>query len=185
VTITEEQAAKISLYIRLLKSYNEHTNIYSKGAYSQIDFHIEDSVMLAHLIPLTSKTVVDMGSGSGLPSVIIAIVRPNLSVKAVESKSRKTRFLEQVREDLDLKNYVVEQSDIHEYARSIRSKPDIITAKAFAPWPKANEIAQKIAKKGTQLFIPISLTQKEALESFGSEPRIITSAPYYYIHKTY
>jgi 16S rRNA (guanine527-N7)-methyltransferase len=82
----------IDRYIALLKEYNEHTNIYSKKAYDKLDFHIQDCITLANLIGNQTISVVDFGSGSGLPSIIIAISNPNNQVVAVESKSRKSVF---------------------------------------------------------------------------------------------
>ena len=68
--------------------------------------NLQDSVVLAeHLAsqqPMCSG-VLDLGSGSGLPSVVLACVMPEVPVYAVESKSRKTRFLAQVR--LHLREY--------------------------------------------------------------------------------
>ena len=90
---------KIEKYIKLLKEYNEHTNIYSKNAYDKLNFHIEDSQEIAKIIKNTKQTIIDIGSGSGLPSIIIAIENPNNKVIAVESKSRKI-------DEIDYKKYL-------------------------------------------------------------------------------
>ena len=105
---------QINNYISLLKAYNEHTNVYSKKAYDHLPFHIADCKMLAGLIG-GDCDILDMGSGSGLPSIILAICKPSCTVTAVESKSRKTKFLDQIKDDLELHNLTVVNSDIHEY----------------------------------------------------------------------
>ena len=69
-----DQKKTIKAYITLLKEYNQTTNIYSKTAYNKLEFLIEDCNQLAKLITNTNQHVLDIGSGSGLPSVIIAIV---------------------------------------------------------------------------------------------------------------
>ena len=154
----------INRYIELLKEYNETTNIYSKSAYDKLDFHIQDCITLASLIG-NPTTLVDMGSGSGLPSVILAIMHPKCKVIAVESKGRKAAFLNLVKSDLELSNFEVIQEDINQVMRTHKLKPHIITAKAFAPYDKAIEIASKIAAPGCELWIPISQVQHEALSA--------------------
>lgn len=102
---------RVASYVNFLLTYNERTNVYSKSAYDKLPFHVQDSITLAFEIgrDLTNGRenrksdvraegggVLDMGSGSGLPSVILACVYPDVPVYAIESKSRKTRFLEYV-----------------------------------------------------------------------------------------
>ncbi|MFT5171408.1 MAG: 16S rRNA (guanine527-N7)-methyltransferase, partial [Candidatus Marinamargulisbacteria bacterium] len=134
---------KIDQFIDLLKAYNMHTNIYSEKAYDKLPFHIDDSKVLAGLISNKPLTVFDFGSGSGLPSAIIAILNPNNTVYAIESKSRKSKFLCQVAESLSLTNYKIVNQNIIEFARESRPKPDIITAKAFGPIEKTLDFAKR------------------------------------------
>jgi 16S rRNA (guanine527-N7)-methyltransferase len=152
---------KIDAYINLLKEYNEHTNIYSKKAYDKLDFHVQDSMEIARLIKNTDQVVMDMGSGSGLPSIIIAIQNPNNKVIAVESKSRKSNFLKECKEKLDLKNYTVINDNITEYLHKEKPKANVITAKAFAPFEKCYKLALRMSKRGTRLIVPISGKQQE------------------------
>ncbi len=76
-------------YVEELLRYNERTNVYSKSAYDKLPFHLADSLELAQIIAESSpRAVLDLGSGSGLPSLLIACVMPSTTVFAVESKSR-------------------------------------------------------------------------------------------------
>ena len=149
----------IVLFLDMLKAYNETTNIYSKKAYDKLDFHIDDGLQLAELIGNTNRQVVDIGSGAGFPSVIIAIQNPLNQVIAVESKSRKTRFLNQVKDELHLSNFEVNTVDIQTYINQTSSKVDVVTAKAFGSYEKVFKYAKLMAKKGAEMFIPISQRQ--------------------------
>lgn len=149
----------IVTYVDLLKDYNQHTNLYSESAYDKLPFHLEDCEILAGLIGDTPLRVLDIGSGSGLPSIPLAILRPSLSVTAVESKSRKTRFLQHTKEHLRLDNYTVITANINEYLFHQKPKFDVVTAKAFASYEDCLNILKNYAKKGTILFIPISEAQ--------------------------
>ena len=61
---------RVAAYLRALLAYNEHTNVYSKSAYTHLPFHVHDSITLGMLIAelaTPNSAVLDMGSGSGLP----------------------------------------------------------------------------------------------------------------------
>ena len=104
--LPSQAAERVQEYVRLLLAYNERTNVYSKSAYDKLPFHIEDSMTLALLVGKEARHgSLDLGSGSGLPSLVIACVNPELPVWAIESKSRKTRFLAHAAKQLDLSLY--------------------------------------------------------------------------------
>jgi 16S rRNA (guanine527-N7)-methyltransferase len=176
----------IAKFIELLKTYNETTNIYSQSAYDKLDFHITDCITLASLIG-SPNFILDMGSGSGLPSVILAIILSKSKVVAVESKGRKCDFLRLAKTELGLSNFTVIQEDINQYIHTAKPRPDIITAKAFAPYPKAIMIASKMAKKGCQLWIPISAAQRDAITTAPTSGIDITthSDGYLYLKKQF
>ena len=104
-SLPSEAKARVEAYVRELLRYNERTNVYSKSAYEHLPFHVQDSVVLAQHLATQQPSgggVLDLGSGSGLPSVVLACVMPDRPVFAIESKSRKTRFLKQVSRKLEL-----------------------------------------------------------------------------------
>ncbi|RAP32230.1 16S rRNA (guanine(527)-N(7))-methyltransferase RsmG [Candidatus Marinamargulisbacteria bacterium SCGC AG-439-L15] len=152
---------KVAHYIKLLKEYNETTNIYSKSAYDKLSFHCEDSLVLSSLLSPKDKTILDMGSGSGLPSAILAIANPDKKVIAVESKSRKRNFLFHVKQSLSLDNYEVFEGDVQMFTAQNKRVIDVVTAKAFAKPPQVLAYAKKALKKKGVLYIPISRRQAE------------------------
>ena len=177
----------IDRYISLLKEYNETTNIYSKKAYDKLDFHIDDSLMLASIIGDEPQLVYDFGSGSGLPSIPIAIANPNCSVLAFESKSRKTRFLEHAADQIGLENYEVETVNIVEYGRQLVEAPDVITAKAFTSYESIHTYTKGFVRKGTVLYLPISAVQYSVYSQLDL-PCELLSYPdqnFFYIKHTY
>ena len=144
-------------YVTLLKRYNEHTNIYSKSAYDQLAFHVQDGVTLGNLLPSRALTIFDFGSGSGLPALPLAIMNADYTVYAIESKSRKTTFLTQVKEALALSNLHVITSNLFEWQAPV--KADIITAKAFASPEKIQKISKKLRQDHATIWIPMSAVQ--------------------------
>ena len=81
---------QINHYLDALKTYNVHTNIYSTHAYDRLDFHVQDCLTLAGLIGNDPVRVLDIGSGSGFPAVIIAIKNPKtpIAVKGAVEKPK-------------------------------------------------------------------------------------------------
>jgi len=177
-----DQKKTIKAYITLLKEYNQTTNIYSKTAYNKLEFHIEDCIQLAKLITNTNQHVLDIGSGSGLPSVIIAIVNNKNKITAIDSKSRKTKFLDLIKEKLSLNNLTIIQDDINHYVKT-NPEIDIVTNKAFAPLEKTLKILKGLKKAPQVLFTPISLNQVHLYKPTESIIEIKEkSETFYYLH---
>ena len=163
----------VSRKIREFKShllkYNEHTNIYSKKSYHLLDMHIQDSLNLAEL---TSGTLchVDMGSGSGLPGVIMAIAS-SASIICIESKEKKRGFLEHVKIALDLKNLTVFKGDVQSFARCYSGRRiTSFSAKAFVKPPKLLSYLSMFGRgqylSSAYCWVPISERQAGILSSF-------------------
>ena len=93
------------------------------------DRHILNSLAVADLIP-DGSSVVDVGSGAGLPGIPLAIVRPDLSVTLLESMLRRTTFLETVVPELGLAERV---RVVRGRAEDHREQYDVVLARAVAP----------------------------------------------------
>lgn len=178
----------VDRYVSCLKSYNETTNVYSKKAYDKLDFHIEDSLVLAELIGDRGALVYDFGSGSGLPSIPLAIATPSNHVVAFESKSRKSNFLCHAADQIGLENYDVVAQNIVEVGRDIGMDcPDVITAKAFAPYERMEQYTKYFTGQGTELYLPISKTQYDVYQQLKiPEIELICKKDrFYYLHRVY
>lgn len=93
------------------------------------DRHIDNCLAVTEsaLLP-EGSTVVDVGSGAGLPGVVWAIARPDLTVTLVEPLERRVTFLNDVREELELANLVV----IRGRAQDVDIRGEVVTARAVA-----------------------------------------------------
>lgn len=93
--------------------------------------HLLNCAVMAELVPL-GAAVDDVGSGAGLPGIVLALCRPDLTVTLVEPLLRRTVFLEEVVSELGLGNVVVARQRAEERARTGPSA-DVVTARAVAP----------------------------------------------------
>ena len=107
---------KVNQYIQLLKEFNETTNIYSKRSYGQLHYHVQDSINIAEQIS-NSKIHVDLGSGSGLPGIVLSIMS-NVEVICIESKERKREFLEYAKSSLELDNLHIYNGDVQSFTKN-------------------------------------------------------------------
>jgi 16S rRNA (guanine527-N7)-methyltransferase len=94
------------------------------------DRHLINCGLVAPWIP-EKVTVADLGSGAGLPGLVLAIARPDLEVTLVEPMARRVAFLERARTELSLDNVEV----VRTRAEQWRGSPqfDVVTARALAP----------------------------------------------------
>jgi 16S rRNA (guanine527-N7)-methyltransferase len=112
--------------------------------------HIVDSLQLLPLIPANLTRVTDLGSGAGLPGMVIAIERPDLHVTMIEADRRKAAFLQTMVATLGLNATV-----LPERIEAARPAPaGLITARALAPLPALLAYAYPLLTDGgTCLFL--------------------------------
>ncbi len=96
--------------------------------------HLVNCALLEPLLP-ASGTICDLGSGAGLPGVVLAIARPDLSIVLLEPLLRRAAFLQEVVDGLALKNVTVVRDRAEDYSRS-DPRHDVVVARAVAPMPQ-------------------------------------------------
>lgn len=99
------------------------------------DRHLLNSVAVADLVPEGAQ-LVDVGSGAGLPGLVLAIARPDLRVTLVEPLLRRTAFLDEVITRLGLEVEVVRGRAEEPSTRSVVGGADVVVSRALAPLAK-------------------------------------------------
>ena len=97
-------SAKLSANIELLLRWNARINLTAARTHDDATQHVVDCLGVLPHIPADAARLVDVGSGGGLPAVIIAALRPNLAVTAVEPTHKKHAFLRTAARELALPN---------------------------------------------------------------------------------
>lgn len=181
--VSEAEARAIAHYVETLKAYDTVANVYSPTAYEKLDFHLQDAVHLASVIE-NPETLVDLGSGSGLPSVILSILYPESQIIAVESKDRKHKFLMHAKQTLGLTGFSAMHVDAESVLRQIRFgqiEATAITAKAFMPPEKLAKMLQRFNFRLPPCYVPVSQRQIDTLGKLPIPHRIVTSGGYVYL----
>lgn len=110
--------------------------------------HILNSAVLSEVID-RDKRVIDVGSGAGLPGIPLAIARPDLNVQLLEPLLRRTTFLEEVVEELDLVNVEVHRGRAEEkQIRKALGGADVVTSRAVAPLGRLAEWSLSLVSVG-------------------------------------
>jgi 16S rRNA (guanine527-N7)-methyltransferase len=108
------------------------------------DRHLLNCAVVADLIDDRYRTVVDIGSGAGLPGIVLAMVRPELSVTLLEPMERRCRFLSECVNALGLANASV----LRGRAEDVTLRADVATARAVAPLDRLAELAVSVVRPG-------------------------------------
>lgn len=120
-------------YAAMLRKWNPAINLIAPSTVADLETrHIADSQRLVDLAAGATGKWADLGSGGGLPGLVLAILRPDLPISLVESDKRKCSFLRSVARETELANVTVVNARI-EQAESIKATH--LSARALAPLP--------------------------------------------------
>ena len=138
---------KLLDYVALVGKWNRIHNLTAVRAKSQmVSAHLLDCIAVAPY--LDANTVLDVGSGAGLPGITLALMWPHVSVALIESNHKKAAFLRQVVIELGLKNVTVVGERVENWQPP--HLYDLVISRAFSDLPEFLRIAGRLcAEKGT------------------------------------
>lgn len=127
--LSDEIQNQFIAYLSLLEQWNRVFNLTAiRDPHDMVMLHILDSLSI-HAY-LQGKTIIDVGSGAGLPGIPLALFYPEKEFTLLDSNSKKTRFLTQVVIDLKLQNVKIVHSRCEEFYP--QKKFDTVISRAFA-----------------------------------------------------
>ncbi|MEZ5667980.1 MAG: 16S rRNA (guanine(527)-N(7))-methyltransferase RsmG [Alphaproteobacteria bacterium] len=150
LNVSRETSARLGAYVAALEKWNRSINLVSARSLREVwRRHVLDSAQLVPLLPPDTATIVDLGSGAGLPGGVIACLHP-ARVHMIEADRRKAIFLGEMVRSLRL-DAVVHASRI-DAVRGLVA--DVVTARALAPLPELLALAAPfLAEKSQCLFL--------------------------------
>ena len=113
------------------------------------DRHIFNCLPITQLLP-TGASLFDIGSGAGLPGIVIALARPDLKVTLIEPLERRVEFLNEAVAAIGTKG--VEIAVIRGRAQDVKKSADFVTARAVAPMEKLKKMSWHMVKTGGSLL---------------------------------
>jgi 16S rRNA (guanine527-N7)-methyltransferase len=142
------------------------------------DRHLLNCAVVAELLP-DGATVIDVGSGAGLPGIVLAIVRPDLQITLLEPLARRVTFLNEVVASLGLTGVTVVRGRAEELVGTVSAS--VVTARAVAPldrlarWclPLAEHGGKLLAMKGSTAADEIAEHAPAIRRAGGGQARIV------------
>jgi 16S rRNA (guanine527-N7)-methyltransferase len=153
-------------YLAMLEKWNKAYNLTAiRDVEQMISLHLLDS--LATLPYITGDKIIDVGTGPGLPGMVLAICYPEKRFTLLDSNGKKTRFLTQVKMELGIDNVTVENERVEKHLH--QGEYDHVISRAFASlqdminWtlPLPSESGNFLAMKGVYPTEEIAALPKE------------------------
>ena len=145
VTLTAAQSKKLLDYLMLLQKWN--------GIYNLTAVREPEQMVKQHLLDCLAvlpafqdvQSVLDVGSGGGLPGIVLAIAFPKMQVSLIDTVQKKTAFLTQVKVELGLENVTVLSGRVEQLDNG--RKFDVITSRAFSELKAFIELTSHLLKE--------------------------------------
>ena len=159
ITLTDQQIRQFEQYFNLLVARNEQVNLTAITEKDDVYLkHFYDSLTVLFYekkLKVPGKTLIDIGTGAGFPSLPLKIVLPNLQITMVDSLQKRVNFLQEVVTELGLSHVEI----VHGRAEDIGQKPkyreqfDYATARAVARTSVLAEYTLPFVKIGGQFLV--------------------------------
>ena len=153
--VSRETLARLEAYVATLERWSARMNLIGPSTRRQLwHRHLADSAQLLGLAPKGAQSWIDLGSGAGLPGLVVAALapekRPRLRVTLVESSQRKCAFLAAAARAMGVEVEIA-CARIEELPR----RPfDVVSARALAPLPRLCALASRFVGEGTIFLFP-------------------------------
>ena len=168
LNVSRETFLDFENYISMILEKNKKINIISQNTASKkaiIERHIIDSAQIIDFIDLNSNTTTDLGSGGGMPGIIIAIIlknmKNNMTVHLYEKSYHKSCFLKEVSKKLNL-NTEVNQKNIFEIKNL---ETGTIMSRAFKPMPIVLDLVYENFSKYKNVIFFMGKSGKKIFEN--------------------
>lgn len=134
VVLSEQQLDRLVLFVDLAEVWNRRIRLIGDRDPGQVALkHIPDCLALVGFLP-EEGPLVDIGTGAGLPGLVLACVRPDLEIHLIESRRRRASFLSEAKAKLELGKISVFEGRAEDAARStdLLGRTRTVTARAVS-----------------------------------------------------
>lgn len=150
LSIPAAAQTRLLRFIALMAKWNAVYNLTAIREESRmLTHHLLDALSISRFIP-DGSTLIDIGSGGGVPGIPLAIARPDLDVLSIEPNSKKASFQQQVRIDLGLENFDVQVARAE--AVELPHSRDFIVSRAFGDLADFIKVAGHLLKPEGQML---------------------------------
>lgn len=150
-TFGSVKAAQLDRFRALLLEENQRQNLISPASATAVwTRHLVDSAQLVGHRQPSARTWFDVGSGPGLPGLVVAILVPELEVTLIEPRARRVEFLQAVADAMTLANVFVAKAKVE----VVTGIADVISARAVASIPDLITMTSHLRHHRTRMILP-------------------------------
>ena len=161
LNLTDAQVSQADKYLNQILKWNKTRNLVSRNLRKKdlAEHFLDCAVLQKHLMP---GSVIDLGTGSGFPGICLGIIDPNRKLTLVDSNRKKTSFLINIKNELELNSISIKNSRVEE----IKQINEInIVCRAFKePANLLKSLESKISKKNK---IILMVSEEKILSASG------------------
>lgn len=169
VALSDSQAARLLAYMALLNKWNKAYNLTAvRDPDEMVSRHLLDSLSVLPFVG--DGRWLDVGSGGGMPGVILAIMLPDNEFTLLDSNGKKTRFLTQVKMELGLDNLQVVNSRVEAFSPDLSF--DGIVSRAFSSLADFSHLTRHLSTVETQWLAMKGLYPDEELQVLPEDFRV-------------
>jgi len=170
LTISQQKIEQLVNYLDILLKWNKVHNLTAIDNLSEgVKKHLLDSLSVLSFVK--KGTILDVGSGAGLPGIVIALMRNDVDVTSIDSVGKKCRFMEHAKLNLDLENFNIVNDRVEMY-KTDRCFNQIVS-RAFATFEDTKKLtAHLICPEGEYLFMKGKHYKMESLSEDYIENKV-------------
>ena len=172
IPLSDNQIQQLLHYLSLILKWNKIYNLSAiRDPIESVKKHLLDSLSIIHFIQ--PGLLLDVGSGAGLPGIVIAIMKPETEVFVLDSVGKKCRFMQVVKSELTLENLIVVNSRVESF------KPkeyfSQIASRAFAEASKTIQLTKHLLEEnGRYLLMKGSNVDEEDIDNLDVKVHSMT-----------
>lgn len=166
---------RLLAFAALLGKWNRVYNLTAIRSPAQaITHHLLDSLsVLPHLGGI--RRLADIGSGGGLPGIVLAIARPDLQISSIETVGKKASFQQQAKIELDLTNFTPIHARVEDV---VPEEPyDAVISRAFSEIADFVRLTRHLLGPGGRFLAMKGVYPRDELASLSDDVRIIDTCP--------
>ena len=170
IEISQQKFEQLVNYLELILKWNKVHNLTAIDSFSEgARKHILDSLSVLSFVK--KGKILDVGSGAGLPGIVIALMRDDVDVTSIDSVGKKCRFMEHVKLNLEMENLNVVNARVEKFKSN--ECFDQIVSRAFATFKDTRQLTSHlICPEGEYLFMKGKNYKMESLSEDFIENKV-------------